>query len=78
MPPLADRHCIPPGPLGCIGADIGDVVAIKQIEHIGDKVQPEPFAERNAPGDTHIPLEEARTNKSVTSQVSCAAHRGGE
>ena len=40
--------------------DRSDVGAIEEVESIGDDVDLEALAERDAPGEAHVPLEKVR------------------
>src|SRR5256886_7774695 len=59
--------------------DGGNVGAVEEVKSVGDDVDLEALAERNAPGEAHIHLEKVRRRESVPAEISVAARgRGNE
>ena len=52
------------------------LVRLKRLG-IGDDIELEPFAERNAPGKAHVPLEEIGHDKAVAAKIADAARASG-
>ena len=55
------------------GSDVG---AVEQVEGVGDEIESESFAEGDALGETHIPLEKVGRSEAVAAKVAVATGSG--